>query len=139
MTQNLYYSVGLFAILHVATAPPASPVPLTVALGEHSPDVLATLFVARQTGPHPVLQVRLDTGTESVSITEMTVLLTVPPGQPKVVDGLQVLVLRDGHGAGQIDVTAPSLAAAMVLNLVDPIRLSVTPPLHLQPHTTTHV
>lgn len=65
---------GLFGILHGASAP------LTVRLGEQSPNATATLHVSEGTGVHPVLQVRLDTGVERVSITETTVAFSAPLG-----------------------------------------------------------
>lgn len=130
---------ALFGILHVASASPACLAPLTVGFGEHSPHATATVHVSAQTGARPVLHVRLDTGAERVSITEATVAFAAPLGNHQAPERLQVQVIHDADGNGQIDAGEPILATATVHSVLDPITLTFPAPLDLHPHATTYV
>jgi hypothetical protein len=133
-TNIIRASIGHLTMFGVFDATPPFP-PLTISLGEQSPT--GPLSVFGSVSNLPVLEMRLETDAEVVNITSVTLMFSEPSGDATLLEQLQVRLVNDANGNGQVDAGEQVLATRAVAEIVDTLTLS--PVLNIPAASEVHV
>jgi hypothetical protein len=113
-------TVGHLTTFGMFNVTPPAP-PLTMALGRQSP--AGPLTLSESVSNLPILQMRLETGAEAVSITSVTLTFLEPLGDATLLGELRVRLVNDANGNGQADAGEEVLATRAVTEVVDTLTL----------------
>jgi phospholipase/lecithinase/hemolysin len=111
--------------------------PLVATAGVNNPQ--DEIHVSLPLEAQPVLQVRLGTPTEMVSLSQCTIALTKQQGDATRLQTVQVTLVNDTNANGAVDAGEAVVATGQVQGPVDTLTLDISPPLVLLPNTVTNL
>jgi outer membrane lipase/esterase len=127
------------AAAHVILADRAFTVlpPAVATAGEQNPAESVTVSGSAQN--LPVLQVRLGTTSEMVTITRITLDFSERTGDATLLESLRARLIQDTNANGRFDTGEAILATREVQNIAAGLTLDLTPPLEIDLETTRHL
>jgi GDSL-like Lipase/Acylhydrolase len=111
--------------------------PLVATAGANNPQ--DEIHVSLPLEAQPVLQVRLGTPSEMVSLSQCTIALTKQQGDATRLQTVQVTLVNDTNANGTVDAGEAVVATGQVQGPMDTLTLNISPPLALLPNTVTNL